>query len=215
MNKPIKKLLTSSVVGTAVFLFSTVSVFAVLNSAAFLPQAQDFIKKNCDKNTVNDEKSLLCYLFYKTGELDTRVNTLEHHAVTVDNGTGHFTRIFSEPPVVTPPPPSTIDKSTIRFYATIHNTGVKNDLLIGAYSPKCRSFIMDDMGISGNNNNGSIGNIPIPANSTVELKFMDLSMICNVKTIDEVKVGDQIPMSLFFDKNGEVPINIQIIDTPQ
>lgn len=72
----------TSVVGTTILLFSAVSVFAALNSSSFLPQAQDFIKKNCDKKQVNDEKSLLCYLFYKTGELDNKVNTLEHRGIT-------------------------------------------------------------------------------------------------------------------------------------
>lgn len=82
MNIKIKRLLTTSVVGSVLLLFLAVPVFAILNSSSFLPQAQDFINKNCDKKVVNDEKSVLCYLFYKTGEIDSRVNTLEQRGIT-------------------------------------------------------------------------------------------------------------------------------------
>ncbi|MBU3978522.1 copper chaperone PCu(A)C [Patescibacteria group bacterium] len=213
MNIKIKKLLTTSVVSLTILLFLAVPVFAVLSSSTFLPKAQKFIDNKCDKKKVDNQTSLLCYLFYKTEELDKRVNVLEQSssAIMVDSGWGHFTRIFDGPPETNPTP--TIDPTTIAFYASIHNTGTKNDLLIGASSTACRSFGMQDMGASSVPGTGDISGISIPAGTTVELKFMGLRMICN--GVNGVQVGDRVPMTLFFDKNNEVPVMIEVRDGPQ
>jgi copper(I)-binding protein len=129
-------------------------------------------------------------------------------AITVDDGWGHFTRIFSEPPVVTPLPPSILDYTTLTFYLTVHNTGTTDDRLIGGVSELCKRFIV------GCTTDGSpcispIIDIAIPANQTVEIT----SLACD--GVSGVKQGDRIPVGLIFEKSGQIPILIEIRATPE
>lgn len=210
MNLKIKRLITTSAIGSTIFLLSVTSVFAVLNSSAFLPKAQDFINKNCSKKNIDNQASLFCYLFYKTGELENRVSTLEQPAttITVNNGWGHFTRLYEGQP--TP-----LDPTSIAVYATINNAGTKNDLLIGAYSTRCHSFSMQDMGISGGPGTGDIPSIAIPVGGNTKLELGGFRMICNGASGFGLDYRGQFPIVFIFDKYGEVPVTIQVQETPQ
>lgn len=67
------------VFGIALSLFLSTTVVYAASSSDFLTKASNYISKNCDNNNISEEKSLGCYLFYKSGELDTRVTTIENN----------------------------------------------------------------------------------------------------------------------------------------
>lgn len=72
------KKLTVLSVAFAAFLLLAVPTYAVLNSSQFVSQAQDFINDNCGKKHIDGETSLLCYLFFKTGELNTKITNIQN-----------------------------------------------------------------------------------------------------------------------------------------
>ena len=131
-------------------------------------------------------------------------------AIAVDNGWGHFGRIFDGSPG--PDSNSILDPKTVVLYLFIHNTGAKADLLMGSASEVCSSITINDMNIQGGPGSDVISNVVIPADGTVELKFNGVRMVCN--GAHGVNLGDRVPMTLFFDEYGEVPATIEIRDTP-
>ncbi len=70
--------LTVFLVVLATLSFFAHPVFAVLNSSSFLSKAQEFINNTCTKKHLDNQQSLLCYLFYKTNELDTGLTNAQH-----------------------------------------------------------------------------------------------------------------------------------------
>jgi copper(I)-binding protein len=131
--------------------------------------------------------------------------------INVDNGWGHFTRIFSGPPG--PDTTSTLDMTTIATYMLIRNNSKISDSIIGAVSQFCKYFTMQDMSPDSSSAEESNINISIPAQSTVELKFMGQRLIC--KGASGVKLGDRIPVGINFEKSGQIPVLIEIRATPE
>ncbi len=74
----IKKRSTALFISIGIFLIVAVPVFAILTSAPFLPGAQKFINNTCNKKHLSNQESLLCYLFFKTGELDTGLKNTQN-----------------------------------------------------------------------------------------------------------------------------------------
>lgn len=132
-------------------------------------------------------------------------------AIIVDNGWGHFTRIFSGPPGE-PGTTSTLDLTSIAVYATIHNTGTESDRLTGATSQFCKNITMQDMRPESTDAGQFSISINVPAKSTLELKFLGQRLIC--EGASGVKQGDRIPVVLIFEKFGQVPVLIEIRATP-
>jgi len=137
--------------------------------------------------------------------------TLVVPAIKVDNGWGHFSRIFSGPPGQGTS--STIDYTTIAMYVTVHNNGTIEDRIIGGASSACDSITFDDMSIYGPD--GTIPSIVIPAKSTIEMNFMKAGRImCNgVKGVS--KEGDRFTVALIFEKFGQVPVWIEVSPGPE
>jgi copper(I)-binding protein len=131
--------------------------------------------------------------------------------INVDNGWGHFTRIFSGPPG--PDTTSTLDMTTIATYMLIRNNSKTSDSIIGAVSQFCKYFTMQDMSPDSSSAEESNININIPAQSTVELKFMGQRLIC--KGASGVKLGDRIPVGINFEKSGQIPVLVEIRVTPE
>lgn len=64
-------------------LFLAVPVYAVINSSTFLVKAQKFVDNKC-KGTPDSQTSLLCYLFYKTGELQEQLNSANQNITSLN-----------------------------------------------------------------------------------------------------------------------------------
>lgn len=101
------------------------------------------------------------------------------------------------------------------FFMMIENKGSQSDKLINAKSDACgvielhESFKNDDgtMGmrpVSG-------GTIEVPANSTAELKPGGLHVMCLQKKA-EFKVGEKLPLTLQFEKAGDMKVDVTIKD---
>jgi copper(I)-binding protein len=131
-------------------------------------------------------------------------------AITLDNGWGHFGRVFNGPPGSNMG--SYIDQSTIAIYATIHNTQVVSDRLIGGVSEICQKMYLQDMTIYGSDS--TISSITIPANSKVVLDFGGQRLVCEGAKIG-LKQGDNIPVGFIFEKSGQIPVMVQIRATPE
>lgn len=100
------------------FLFTATIAFAA-SSSDFQSKAQTYITDNCDKNIVSEEKSLGCYLFYKSGELETGVTTLQTEVTTLQTGVSTLeTRVTTLESNSNPP----IDND---FQVTIANTSLQ------------------------------------------------------------------------------------------
>jgi len=61
--------------GLSLFLFVSGGI-AFASSSQYLTQAQKFINQNCSKKLVADQTALLCYLFNKSQEQDTKLATM-------------------------------------------------------------------------------------------------------------------------------------------
>src|SRR5207244_10557783 len=61
--------------GLFLFLFIS-SCLAFASSSTFVTQAQNFINQNCNRRILADQTALLCYLFNKSQEQDTSINSL-------------------------------------------------------------------------------------------------------------------------------------------
>lgn len=81
LTKFFKRGVGKVIIGVVLFLALATPVLAV-SSSTFLPKAQKYIDNNCSKRSLNNEKSLLCYLFSKTGEQTTKIQEQE---ITINN----------------------------------------------------------------------------------------------------------------------------------
>jgi copper(I)-binding protein len=132
----------------------------------------------------------------------------------------------SPTPTAIPSPKITIEETWGRpspkvaqagaFYMTIRNTGAVADKLIAGKSTGCgtvelhESYQMADgmMGmrlVTG-------GSIEVPANGKAELKVGGLHIMCIEKKVD-FKSGVKIPLTLVFEKSGEMQVEVEIRDT--
>ena len=68
--KPHKKYFVLA--GLLLFLFATTGI-VYASSSTFFTQAQKFINQNCNKKILADPTALLCYLFDKSQEQDTKI----------------------------------------------------------------------------------------------------------------------------------------------
>lgn len=102
------------------------------------------------------------------------------------------------------------------FYVVIKNTGTAADKLIAVKSDACGMVelhetidkgggMMEMQPIAGQF-------IEIPAGGTVELKPGGLHVMCMMKKAD-FKAGDKYPVTLVFEKSGEMKLEAEIKDT--
>jgi copper(I)-binding protein len=101
------------------------------------------------------------------------------------------------------------------FYMEIANSGSEDDTLISATSPACgrielhESFMKDDGTMGMQMVEG--GRIDIPAGESVELKVGGLHVMCLQKQ-QEFKAGDNYPLTLTFEKSGDILVVAVIKD---
>jgi copper(I)-binding protein len=102
------------------------------------------------------------------------------------------------------------------FYVIIKNTGTVADKLIGVKSDACGMAelhetvdkgggMMEMQPIAGQA-------IEIPAGGTVELKPGGMHIMCMMKKAD-FKMGDKYPVTLVFEKSGEMKLEAEIKDS--
>ena len=194
------------VAATTVIAAGTVGI---IPGSSFLPKNESQIPKTQNSQEVNTPG--VTSIIVPSTTPTARPTAAPTLAITVDNGWGHFTRIFSGPPGE-PGTTSTLDLTSIAVYATIHNTGTESDRLTGATSQFCKNFTMQDMSPESSDPGQFSISISIPAQSTLELKFMGQRLIC--EGASGVKQGDRIPVGLIFEKFGQVPVLVEIRSTP-
>lgn len=99
------------------------------------------------------------------------------------------------------------------FYMTIRNTGAVADKLIAGKSSGCgtvelhESYPMPDGAMGMRMVSG--GTIEIPAGGAVELKVGGLHIMCIQKKV-ELNAGVKVPLTLVFEKAGEMKIEVEV-----
>ena len=102
------------------------------------------------------------------------------------------------------------------FYVVIKNTGTAADKLIGAKSDACGMIELHETVDKGGGMMemqpiaGQV--IEIPAGGTVELKPGGMHVMCMMKKA-EFKAGDKYPVTLVFEKSGEMKLEAVIKDS--
>ncbi len=102
------------------------------------------------------------------------------------------------------------------FYVVIKNTGTAPDKLIGAKSDACGMIELHETVDKGGGMMemqpiaGQV--IEIPAGGTVELKPGGMHVMCMMKKA-EFKAGDKYPVTLVFEKSGEMKLEAVIKDS--
>lgn len=100
------------------------------------------------------------------------------------------------------------------FYMQLVNESDEDDALLSATAELCgtvelhESFMAEDGTMAMQPVEG--GKISIPAGETVELKVGGLHVMCIGITGDGFAVGDTVPVTLVFEKAGEVQIDVEI-----
>ena len=61
------------------FLLVVTPIYAI-TSGDFLTKTNKYVNKTCEKKHVSKRNSLLCFLFYKSSEQDTRITNLENQS---------------------------------------------------------------------------------------------------------------------------------------
>lgn len=97
------------------------------------------------------------------------------------------------------------------FYLDIHNEGREADRLLGAESPGCGSTQIHETKIDaqGVASMQHIEEVEIPASETVSLEIGSLHVMCLNKQREFV-TGSRIPITLIFDKSGEILVEAGI-----
>src|SRR5260221_5534582 len=131
--------------------FFLLAAAAYASSADFLPQAQKYIKQNCSKKNLNDEKALLCYLFEKSQEQDTNLTNANNDIQSLKTLTASQGATISQlqqeisnlqnptptptaTPTNTPTPTPTPDTNTNTIKLTAQLTGTNEDIVHGEYT---------------------------------------------------------------------------------
>jgi len=98
------------------------------------------------------------------------------------------------------------------FYMKIYNPGSQDDKLISASSPGCGVIEIHEVKMEGDMMSMhpvAGGQLDIPAGETVELKTGGLHLMCIDKK-ESFTTGAKIPVTMQFDKAGEVNLEIEI-----
>lgn len=99
------------------------------------------------------------------------------------------------------------------FYMTITNDTAEADALLSASVETCGNVELHEMYEKGDKTMGmrpvSSGKIEIPAGKTVELKVGGLHIMCLGKK-QAFEVGQQIPLTLQFEKAGSLAVTAEI-----
>ena len=99
------------------------------------------------------------------------------------------------------------------FYMQIKNDGNEGDKLIAGQSPACgvvelhESYMTEDGAMGMRPVEG--GFIEIPAGGEAELKMGGLHIMC-IEKLEDFTVGAVLPLTLNFEKSGEMTIDIEI-----
>jgi copper(I)-binding protein len=99
------------------------------------------------------------------------------------------------------------------FYMQLVNDSDEDDALLSATAELCgtvelhESFMAEDGTMMMRPVEG--GNIPVPAGETVELKVGGLHVMC-IGIEDAFAVGQTVPVTLVFEKAGEIQVNVEI-----
>jgi copper(I)-binding protein len=99
------------------------------------------------------------------------------------------------------------------FYLLIKNDGNEEDKLITGQSPACgvvelhESYMTEDGAMGMRPVEG--GFIEVPAGGEAELKMGGLHIMC-IEKLEEFTVGAILPLTLIFEKSGEMTIDIEI-----
>jgi copper(I)-binding protein len=99
------------------------------------------------------------------------------------------------------------------FYMQIKNVGNEGDKLIDGQSPACgvvelhESYMTEDGAMGMRPVEG--GFIEIPADGEAELKMGGLHIMC-IEKLEDFTVGAVLPLTLNFEKSGEMTIEIEI-----
>ncbi len=99
------------------------------------------------------------------------------------------------------------------FYMTIYNDSDQADRLLSASSPACKMIELHESYMMENGSMGMRpvqgGYIEIPARGSVELKVGGLHIMCMEKQA-EFKEGDKYPLTLKFEKAGDITVEVEI-----
>ena len=99
------------------------------------------------------------------------------------------------------------------FYMLIKNSGNEKDMLIAGHSPACKvvelheSYMTEDGAMGMRPVEG--GFIEVPADGEAELKMGGLHIMC-IEKLEDFTVGAVLPLTLNFEKSGEMTIDIEI-----
>jgi copper(I)-binding protein len=99
------------------------------------------------------------------------------------------------------------------FYMTIKNAGNEDDNLVAGESPACGVVELHE---SYKTEEGAMGMRPveggaieIPAGGQAELKMGGLHIMC-IDKLEEFEAGAVLPLSLKFEKSGDIMIEVEI-----
>jgi copper(I)-binding protein len=99
------------------------------------------------------------------------------------------------------------------FYMLIKNSGGETDKLIAGKSPACgvvelhESYMTEEGAMGMRPVEG--GFIEVPANGEAELKVGGLHIMC-IDKLENFEVGTVLPLTLTFEKSGDISIDIEI-----
>ena len=104
-----------------------------------------------------------------------------------------------------------MDRAGVAYMALQNNSSV-DDKLLSAQSDIAKTIELHETKQSGDMMEMSpIPNIPVPGNGKAELKPGGLHMML-IGLNRELKAGDKINFTLFFDKAGQVPVTVEVRD---
>jgi copper(I)-binding protein len=99
------------------------------------------------------------------------------------------------------------------FYMLIKNGGNEQDKLIAGQSPACGVVELHESYMTENGAMGMRpvegGFIEIPAGGEAELKMGGLHIMC-IEKLEDFTVGAVLPLTLNFEKSGEMTVDIEI-----
>lgn len=152
-------------IGLGILLLTAIPTYAALSSSGFLSKAQEFIDNHCNKENLDNHTSLLCYLFFKTSELDTSLtstqNNVANQSVQISDLEKRVTALEnpSPTPAICLTPPSGI----ISWWTGDNTANDKENLNNGAINSGV-SFVSGEVG-SAFSFNGNDGLMQSPTNS--------------------------------------------------
>ncbi len=108
--------------------------------------------------------------------------------------------------------PSPSVDSPSALYMTLQNNSSVDDKLMSVQSDVAKTIELHETTNSGGMMQMSpIANVPVPANGKAELKPGGMHVMLMGLT-RELKAGDKINFTLFFDKAGQVPVTVEVKD---